>query len=370
MAMNELRSGYTTGTCATAAAKGALKSLLLKQPVNEISIHLPKGREVKFPLIDCEVTNSHARCGVRKDAGDDPDATNGMVIYAEVKLHRRKRINILGGDGVGTVMKPGLQIPVGDSAINPVPRRMIKKELECVLDTYDCHRGASVTISVPGGDKIAEKTFNPKLGIEGGISIIGTTGIVKPYSVPAIKKSLELFLEQAKAMENDFVLLVPGNIGEKAAHKRYILHESQIVHMNNYVGHMVRKAAQIFDKIVILGHPAKLLKILLGCYNTHSQKSVSPLPFIRTLIKKMPWSVTLEENLNTIPTVDGIVSHIPREHQLAFFNPLATQIERKLTQYSRSNPSIAVVLVDMQGMSVGIGENTEQWEREKCLKLR
>jgi len=368
--MNALRTGYTTGSCATAAAKAALKMLLTGRVIPGITIHLPGGEEAAFALFESSITEGVARCAVKKDGGDDPDVTSGLMIHAEVSITRRKGITITGGEGVGTVTKPGLRIPVGASAINRTPRLMITRELEDVLDQHDCHKGAHVVISVPGGDAVAQKTFNPKLGIVGGISIIGTTGKVKPFSVPAVKKSLILFLEQAKAHGFPLVVMAPGNIGERAAHRRYYLGGEQVVQMSNYVGYMIRQAAKRFDKALILGHPGKLLKILLNCYNTHSQKSASALPFIKRLVQKQAWPGPVKDTINLSPTVEGVVACIPPKERFAFFNPLATEIENKLKQYARAPADIGVVLTDMDCYCIGCGKQAAQWEENGCLRLR
>lgn len=368
--MNPLRSGYTTGSCATAAAKAALQMLLTGHLCESVCITLPRGEPATFAVHDSRMTDGIARCAVLKDGGDDPDCTNGLMVYADVTLRRRKKITLEGGPGVGTVTKPGLQIPVGESAINRTPRAMIRRELENILDEHECHKGAHVVISVPGGEDVAQKTFNPKLGITGGISIIGTTGKVKPYSIPAIKKSLVLFLEQAKAHGYQLVVMVPGNIGERAAHRRYSLPAEQVAQMSNYVGYMIRQAAKRFDRALVLGHPGKLLKILLDCYNTHSQKSVSALPLVKKLTRDQLWYNAAEEQILASPTVEGVVSSIPPEERLGFFSPIASIIENKLKSYARTPIDAGVVLVDMESHCIGCGQQARAWEENGCLRLR
>lgn len=368
--MNTLRSGYTTGSCATAASKAALRMLLSGNVINAVCITLPCGEKAEFKLHDYKIVNGVARCGVQKDGGDDPDCTNGLMIYAEVKTKRHKGVIIEGGLGIGIVTKPGLHIPVGEYAINRIPRLMIKRELENVLDEYGCHRGVHVKISVPGGEKTALRTFNPKLGIVGGISIIGTTGKVKPYSVPAVKKSMILFLDQAKACGYKLPVLVPGNIGEKAAHRRYVLGNEQVVQMSNYVGFMVRQASKRFDNVIVLGHPGKLLKINLGCYNTHSQKSISPVPYIKKKASEQLWYGSVKNGMCNMPTVEGVIGCIPERKRFELFNPLASKIERRLKGYVRSALDIGVVLVDMNSSCIGLGRNARYWEGRECLQLR
>jgi cobalt-precorrin-5B (C1)-methyltransferase len=304
------------------------------------------------------------------DGGDDPDCTSGLMIYAEVSLKRRKRIVVEGGPGVGTVTRPGLQIPVGESAINRTPRLMITRELGNILDEHECHKGAHVTISAPGGEDVAQKTFNPKLGIVGGISIIGPTGKVKPYSIPATKKSLVLLLDQAKAHGYQLVVMVPGNSGEKAAHRRYSLPAEQVAQMGNYVGYMVREAARRFEGVLVLGHPGKLLKILLDCYNTHCQKSASALPLVKDLVREQFWYGAVEKQIVVSPTVEGVVSSIPPEERIGFFSLIASRIEKRLKGYARVPIDVGVVLVDMDSHCIGCGQQARAWEENGCLRLR
>jgi cobalt-precorrin-5B (C1)-methyltransferase len=368
--MNGLRTGYSTGSCAAAAAKAAIMMLLSKKPVNSIIIDLPCGESAEFSIHDQKYDNAFARCAVKKDGGDDPDITSGLFIYADVSLNKRKGVIIEGGDGVGKVTKPGLQIPVGEWAINPVPRKMIQHELESLLDEYECHKGAHVVISVPDGSEIAKKTFNPKLGIIGGISIIGTTGKVKPFSNVAVKKSLILFLEQAKAHNYSLIVMTPGNLGEKAARQRYILGDEQVVQISNYVGYMVRQGVSRFDKILVMGHPGKLLKIILGCFTTHSQKSISPLPWLREQVSRQTWYKNTDDNLKHSPTVEGVITCIPSEYRLPFFSIFASKIEHILRGYAKAPVEIGVVLTDMSGNCIGCGKQALLWEKEKCLQLR
>jgi cobalt-precorrin-5B (C1)-methyltransferase len=180
-----MREGFTTGACATAASVGATRALIRQEPVEAVTIHLPAGRDATFALAGCELSQQQARCGVIKDAGDDPDATHGAEIISTVSWGDKPGLNLTGGSGVGVVTRPGLGLDVGGPAINPVPRRMISEHVAAeagdLLDT----RGLRVEISVPRGEEIARKTLNARLGILGGISILGTTGIVKPWSTAA-----------------------------------------------------------------------------------------------------------------------------------------------------------------------------------------
>lgn len=368
--MSALRYGYTTGSCATAAAKAALLSLVTGRPVTEISIQLPANRTVRFYVPYCKIDGISARCAVKKDGGDDPDCTSGLLMYADVSFCHNEGIVIKGGEGVGTVTKPGLQVAVGEWAINPVPRHMIQYELTQLLDFYKDTRGVKVILSVPGGERVAEKTFNPRLGIVGGISIIGTTGIVRPYATEAIKKSLLLFLNQAQEKNCVPVVLVPGNIGEKAARRRYVLMKEQVVPMSNYVGFMVRHATQRFKTIVVLGHPGKLMKIVYGYFNTHSHRSPSLLSHLQNDILRCQWPDRIMSALNEATTVEGVIQSLSPQFQTLFFDFYAEKIEDTLCRHTTIPASVGVVLVDMKGRCIGRGKTACMVEEQGWLRLR
>ena len=221
-----MRNGFTTGSCAAAASKAAIYMLITGKDKNSISIDTPKGVTYTTDILDIKREESSVTCAVKKDSGDDPDITNGMLIYSTVSFVEKASsndldstgdkvfcVNIEGGEGVGRVTKPGLDRSVGEAAINTVPRQMIEKEVREVCDLFDISEGINVVISVPGGEEIARKTFNPKLGIEGGISIIGTSGIVEPMSTKALLDTIRLELKQRKELGYDYVAVSPGNYG-------------------------------------------------------------------------------------------------------------------------------------------------------------
>ena len=214
----KLRFGYTTGSCAAGAARGAVRLLLGEDEISEVELMTPKGILLHLEILDRKRSENAASCAVRKDAGDDPDTTNGILVYAKVekfliRSDMEDRIVIDGGIGVGRVTKPGLSQKVGEAAINPVPRAMILQAVEEIADQYHYEGGLKVTISVPEGEKIARKTFNPRLGIVGGISILGTSGIVEPMSEKALIDSIRVEMTQHAAMGEQYMLVTPGNYG-------------------------------------------------------------------------------------------------------------------------------------------------------------
>jgi cobalt-precorrin-5B (C1)-methyltransferase len=265
--MTGLKKGYTTGSCAQAAAKAATLMLLGRRGVNEVELETPSGVKLLLPVIDTELGDHYARCGVVKDSGDDPDVTHGARIYATVRFSDTPGVTLRGGNGVGLVTKPGLAVPVGEHAINPVPRRMILREVSSLLPDG---QGVEVTITVPEGEALAEKTFNPRLGIEGGISIIGTTGIVEPKSIDAYRTSLSLELDVLRAQGLEKVTLVLGYVGERFC--RNVLHppEDSVIKIGDHVGYMLDQCGEKgFKEVLLVGHIGKLVKIAGGQFNTH-----------------------------------------------------------------------------------------------------
>ncbi len=276
----QLRCGYTTGTCAALAAKGALTLLLTGNAPKTVSVLTPKGWTVEVAPEYCE----NNTCAIRKDGGDDPDATHGMLVLATVSIGPplAEAVIIDGGEGVGRVTKPGLDQPVGNAAINHVPRQMIRDAVLEVCDELDydpIKQGIlEVIISIPGGEEKAQKTFNPKLGVEGGLSILGTSGIVEPMSEQALKDTIAVELRQAYALQKEMgiekpsVLLTPGNYGKDfLAAQGWSDLGVPVVKISNYVGDALDAAVSIgFQNILLAGHVGKLVKVAGNIMNTHS----------------------------------------------------------------------------------------------------
>ena len=267
-----LRLGYTTGSCAAAAAKAAAWMLLTGQRKERIQIQTPKGIPLDLPVLDICVESDRVSCAIEKDGGDDPDVTKGMHITAEVSRTEESGIHIDGGQGVGRVTKPGLDQPVGNAAINSVPRQMIRENLEEVCRIADYRGGLAVVISAPGGEEIAKQTFNPRLGIEGGISILGTTGIVEPMSEQALVDTIRVELRQRKINGAQYVLLTPGNYGSDFIKESLLLDPARGVLVSNYIGDALDICRELgFRGILLVGHIGKLVKVAGGMFNTHSK---------------------------------------------------------------------------------------------------
>lgn len=268
---SKLRSGFTTGTCSAAASKAAAEILFTGKPIPAVSVSLPKGGSLLLDIKEISASPVEVVCGVKKESGDDPDVTNQMMIYARVKKSETPGIRIKGGVGIGIVTKPGLSIPVGQAAINPTPLGMIRKELEEVCERHEFQKGLEVTIFAPQGEELAKKTFNGRLGIQGGISILGTTGIVTPMSEDAIKETIRLELRQKVANLGTEVIACPGNYGEA-----FIRNKLEVVYQpvlcSNYIGEILDYSRSCgVTKFLLVGHGGKLVKLAAGIMNTHSR---------------------------------------------------------------------------------------------------
>ena len=267
-----LRCGYTTGSCAALAASGAAQLLLTGTAPETLSLLTPKGLSVELVPEFCRMEGEAALCAVRKDAGDDPDVTDGLVIWARVEK-RLCGLEIDGGEGVGRVTKPGLDQPVGSAAINHVPRQMIQAAAEAVCAACGYDGGLRIVISAPGGEVLAKKTFNPQLGIEGGISILGTSGIVEPMSEKAIADTVALEIRQAAARGEKRLILTPGNYGmDYLTENHPELGDIPHARCSNYIGDAIDSAVfEGFREVLIIGHVGKLVKLAGGIMNTHSR---------------------------------------------------------------------------------------------------
>ena len=266
-----LRLGYTTGSCAAAAAKAAAWMLLTGREKTAVTLHTPKGMDLSLSVQDIRREEGAVSCAIVKDGGDDPDITAGALIYARVSRIPERDVEIDGGFGVGRVTKPGLDQKPGQAAINSVPRKMIRENLLEVAAALDYTGGFRVEISVPLGEELAKKTFNPRLGIVGGISILGTTGIVEPMSEQALLDTIRVELRQ-KRTQSDFVLLTPGNYGSDFIRDSLGIDPRNAVQVSNFIGDALDMCKELdFRGAVLIGHIGKLVKLGGGMMNTHSK---------------------------------------------------------------------------------------------------
>ncbi len=264
--------GYTTGSCAAAAAKAAAWMLLTGKRREQITLKTPKGIVLQLPVLEIEMQEHRVSCAIEKDGGDDPDITKGTLIFATVSRRKEPGIVIDGGQGIGRVTKRGLDQPVGNAAINSVPRRMIRENVEEIQALTDDYGGLSIVISAPAGEMLAKKTFNPRLGIVGGISILGTTGIVEPMSEKALVDTIRVELRQRKAHGAQHVLLTPGNYGSEFIRLGMGIDGKLPVQVSNFIGDALDLCKELEIRgALLVGHIGKLVKIGGGMLNTHSK---------------------------------------------------------------------------------------------------
>lgn len=319
-----MRYGFTTGSCAAAASKAAAYMLLTGKLKSEITIETPKGIPYTAQLVDICRKENEVSCAVEKDGGDDPDITTGMLIYAKVsygeeisectdmeKGEQKAQIKIDGGAGVGRVTKSGLDQPVGNAAINHVPREMIEKEVMQICQLADYKGSLQIEISVPNGEKLAQQTFNPRLGIVGGISILGTSGIVEPMSNQAILDTIRVELNQRRVQGFDYVAVSPGNYGLDFMKKTYGYDLDRSVKCSNFIGDTIDMAVELgFQKLLLTGHIGKLIKVAGGIMNTHSKEADCRMELLAAFsvreavelnkIRKVLECVTTEEGVHIL----------------------------------------------------------------------
>ncbi len=320
-----LRCGYTTGSCAAAAAKAAAGMYITGEKIKKVVLPTPKGVELQLDVMCVQINSDFALCAVQKDSGDDPDITNGILVYAKVS-RIRSGIEIVGGKGIGKVTKSGLDQPVGEWAINSVPRKMIISAVEEIAEKYDYHGGFRVEISVPGGEEIALKTYNPRMGIEGGISIIGTSGIVEPMSSSALIDTIRVEAKMRKAEGYKNLLLTLGNYSETFLRKTMPLALEKSVKCSNFIGEAVDISLELgFEGVLIIGHIGKLVKLGAGIMNTHSAQADGRMDVLVTcgvlaeidnkILARMPDCATVDgaiEILNESGKTDKVMEILAR----------------------------------------------------------
>ena len=354
----ELRTGFTTGSCATAATKGALLSILSGKPQREVKIALPAGFEATFSLVNVSISGNSASAEVIKDAGDDPDVTNGATIRSTVFLHTGNDIVITGGEGIGTVTKPGLPVQVGESAINPTPMRMIRSEISRALVQNNVRDiGIKVVISIPNGEEIARKTLNPRLGIVGGLSILGNLGIVKPYSSSAFMASIAQSINVARAMQRSEIVMTIGGRSEKYAMKLFPeLNEECFIEMGNFIGFSIKQAkTRGFSRIHLVGMPAKFSKIANGDMDSHSSRSGVDHNFLMSIGRETGIKdLSIFEKGNTLSKILESMTESVRQR---FFSRMAQLCSVACERHANGGISVDTTIIDPSGTVLGRSAN-------------
>ena len=313
----ELRCGYTTGSCAAAAAKAAAAMLFSGEEIRQVSLMTPKGIELYLEVEKIQRENESVSCAIQKDSGDDPDVTNGIFVYAKVTKKREKGVTLDGGIGVGRFTRKVLEQEAGEAAINKVPRQMIREAVQSQIEKYDWDGGADVLVYVPQGVEIAKKTFNPRLGIEGGISVLGTSGIVEPMSEQALTQTIFLEMKMLRDEGHRYCYLTPGNYGESFLRDELNVNLDYAVKCSNFIGDSLDMAVQEnIEEVLLVGHGGKLIKLAAGVMNTHSSVADGRMETLAAwggacgagpeLIREILESVTVDQGLKLLETVPGL----------------------------------------------------------------
>ncbi|MCK8826469.1 cobalt-precorrin-5B (C(1))-methyltransferase CbiD [Natroniella acetigena] len=346
----KLKRGYTTGSAAVAAAKAATKMLMTEQEVKTIKIDTPAEIELELEVVKTSYNDQQATASIIKDGGDDPDVTDGLEIVAHVELLDSPKIELDGGQGVGQVTKPGLATEVGEVAINPVPRKMIIDEVKKVLPA---ERGAKIVIEVPKGEETATKTLNPQLGIEGGISILGTTGIVEPISEQAYKDSLVLAIDQALATGEEELVFVFGNYGKRMAAKLGYQPE-QVIRMSNFVGFMLKYAVEKgVSELTLIGHLGKLVKVAAGIFNTHSYVADARRETIAAYTAASGGQQELIKQILAANTAEETIELLKEAELTEVFDLLAKRVAIRAEEYVKGELEVRSLLFSMEEEVLG-----------------
>ncbi|BBH20484.1 cobalt-precorrin-5B C(1)-methyltransferase [Paenibacillus baekrokdamisoli] len=354
-----LRHGYTTGACATATAKAALTMLITQMKLEESEIWLPAGFFHTFELIECEITRDMAQCATIKDGGDDPDATHKAKIVCTVTWSNEAGIELDGGIGVGRVTKPGLPVEVGQAAINPVPRRMILKAVQEVLEDYEVgDRGVRVVISVPDGEEMAKKTLNARLGIIGGISILGTRGTVVPFSTAAYKASIIQALLVARASECRHVVLTTGGSSEKYAMKLHPeLPEEAFIQMGDFVGFSLKHAKRLSaERISLVGMMGKFSKVAQGVMMVHSKSAPVDFDFLADVAGEAGCPDSVQQTIKEANTASQAADLAIEAGVAKYFELLCRYASEHAVNHVEGGVIVDTALVTMKGELLGRAE--------------
>jgi cobalt-precorrin-5B (C1)-methyltransferase len=363
----KFKKGYTTGACAAAASKAAAAMLVSKTKIEMVSIDTPAGIKLHLPIGDIEFLDDCVKCSVVKDGGDDPDITTGIRVFAQARYSDSDGIVVKAGEGIGRATLKGLKVEVGEPAINPVPMRMIVEEVKKVIES---DMGMEITISVPGGEELAKKTYNPKLGIVGGISIIGTTGIVIPMSEEAWKEAVAMELSVIAASGDTKAVFAFGNYGSDFAKNKFGIDDGYIVKISNFIGYMLEKAVEYgMKKLLLIGHLGKLVKVAAGIFNTHSRVADARMEILAAYCALEGASREVVERIYSCNTTDA-AAEIIREFGIeGVFGRIAQNSSKRCMEYVYNKISIGTVLFNEDNNLLAMDKNAkeilhgESWSR-------
>lgn len=364
----KLRYGYTTGSCAAAAAKAAALMMLCKNEVHLVDLMTPKGIRLTLNILDITMEEDFVICAVQKDSGDDPDVTNGIMVYAKVTKNEDGIFCIDGGLGVGRVTKSGLEQPIGNAAINKVPRQMIMDAVIEVCDENDYADGINIEIIIPQGEEIAKRTLNPNLGIKGGISVLGTSGIVEPMSEAAIIESIRVEMKMMAANGYEYLLLSPGNYGVDFTKENMSIPNVHSIKFSNYVGEAIDIAAELGVRgILFISHIGKFIKVAGGIMNTHSKFADARMEILaaNAILAGAPISAA-EEVINCVTTDEAVAILKSYEVLDKTMEHVMGKIQYYLSRRAYGTLEIGAIIFSNQYGILGQTENAKELLR--CLE--
>jgi cobalt-precorrin-5B (C1)-methyltransferase len=351
----KLRTGFTTGTCATAGSKAAVLAIINQKKIDSIVVTLPKQKKLEIKITSCQFDKESARCSVIKDGGDDPDVTHGAEICTELSLTKKtNQIEIDGGNGVGRITKPGLGLEIGSAAINPTPKKMITENILDVARDLLKKNGIRVIISVPRGKELALKTDNPRLGIVGGISILGTSGIVIPYSTASFAASIRQSLDVTVAMGNDTVVLTTGGRSEDYSRNIIKLPDHCFVQMGDFSGYTVQQCAKkMIKKAYVAGFIGKLTKMAMGIKQTHVKGSKVDMQFLAKLAQRCNADKKIIDEVKKANTARHVLEIITKKNLAGFFDMICYEVYKHMRRHSENKLEIDVIMFDFDGKVIG-----------------
>lgn len=358
MAVNP-REGFTTGTCAAAAAKAAAVILSGSPCPSQVKVTGPTGREFNIDVF--KISDNPVTCGAVKDAGDDVDATDGMTVCVSLEILNENNLNdekiiFAAGDGVGIITLPGMKLPVGEPAINPGPREMIKNAVGEILGD----KGVKVTVSIPGGAEKAQHTFNPRLGVKGGLSVLGTTGVVRPMDEAALMASLDLELSVIFSLGTRDLIITFGNTGEIALRKAFNIEPGKrcVIQAGNYIGHVLDEAVRLgFKRCLVCGHPGKLLKVTAGSFYTHNRAADGRIEALCTHAALAGVKREIIQELYNCRTTENAINIINRENLNFLWKNLADATAKRCENRSFGELPVDAAFINNDGEILGCTDN-------------
>ncbi|MFL6525463.1 MAG: cobalt-precorrin-5B (C(1))-methyltransferase [Nitrososphaera sp.] len=352
-----LRTGYTTGTTATAATKGALEALITGRPTEQVIVSLPKGKTVTLRIAWTKSEdNGSFTCAAIKDGGDDPDVTHGAEICSTVSFSENVgEIKIDGGKGVGRVTKPGLGLDIGKAAINPTPMRMLEQAAREVASHQLEDRGINILVSVPSGEEIAKKTDNPRLGILDGISILGTTGLVLPYSTASFAASIRQGVEVATAMGSDTVVLTTGGRSEDFAKEIFRIPDHCFIQIGDFAGYSIKQCANkaTLKEVIIAGFIGKLTKMAMGIKQTHVAGSHVDMEFMAHLAAECQAQLSVIEEIRSANTARHVSEIIKRNNVVDYYDSICKKVFEQMDAHTKGQLGMHIVLFEFDGTVIG-----------------